>query len=57
MRADRILDDYHEYINVIPRGDTHYIVDINLIAEFEILKSTTDYVMLLRVLPTMFVGS
>ncbi|CAL9063612.1 unnamed protein product [Musa banksii] len=50
-----VLGDHHEYINVIVRGDTRYIMDINLVAEFEIVKSTTDYVMLLRVVPTMFV--
>ncbi|CAD5190449.1 unnamed protein product [Musa acuminata subsp. malaccensis] len=45
--------DYLEYINVIAKGDTRYIMDINLVAEFEIVKSTTDYVMLLRVVPTI----
>ncbi|CAL9759317.1 unnamed protein product [Musa acuminata subsp. burmannicoides] len=50
-----LLGDYHEYINVIARGDTRYIMDINLVAEFEIVKSTTDYVMLIRVVPKMFV--
>ncbi|CAL9080859.1 unnamed protein product, partial [Musa acuminata var. zebrina] len=46
--------DYHEYINVIARGDTCYVMDINLVAEFEIVKSTIDYVMLLSVIPTIF---
>ncbi|CAL9201418.1 unnamed protein product [Musa hybrid cultivar] len=56
-RADRVPGGYHEYIDVIARGGARYIVDINLAAEFEIARPTTDYVMLLRVLPTVFVGS
>ncbi|CAL9769402.1 unnamed protein product, partial [Musa acuminata subsp. burmannicoides] len=56
-RADRVPGGYHEYIDVIARGGARYIVDINLAAEFEIARPTTDYVMLLRVLPAVFVGS
>ncbi|THU61821.1 hypothetical protein C4D60_Mb07t27300 [Musa balbisiana] len=57
VRADKVHGGYHEYIDVIARGGACYIVDINLVVEFEIPRPIIDYVMLLTVLPAVFVGS
>ena len=54
MRADKVIGGYHEYIDVIVTDDAHYIVDINLVIEFEIVKLMC-IVMLLRILRTIFV--
>lgn len=56
-RADIIPDGYREYNDIIAKGEAHYVMDINLIVEFDITRPTTDYVMLLCILPTMFVNS
>ncbi|CAL9750725.1 unnamed protein product, partial [Musa acuminata subsp. burmannicoides] len=56
-RAKRVPGDYHEYIDVIIRGDARYIMNNNLVVEFEITRPTIDYIMLLRVLPMVFVDS
>ncbi|RZS04920.1 hypothetical protein BHM03_00035363 [Ensete ventricosum] len=50
VRADRDPGGYHEYIDVIAKGNACSIVDINIVIEFEIAKPTTDYMTLLRVL-------
>ncbi|RWW62887.1 hypothetical protein BHE74_00029971 [Ensete ventricosum] len=57
VRADRDPGGYHEYIDVIARGNACSIVDINIVIEFEIAKPTTDYMTLLRVLSVVFIGS
>ncbi|CAL9107038.1 unnamed protein product [Musa acuminata var. zebrina] len=55
-RAERIQAGTHEYIDVIDRGGTRYILEIDLAAEFEIARPTQDYTALLRALPSVFVG-
>ena len=57
VRADKVHGGYHEYIDVIARGDACYIVDINLVVEFKIPRPIIDYVIVLIVLPAVFVGS
>ncbi|RRT62017.1 hypothetical protein B296_00043749 [Ensete ventricosum] len=56
VRADRDPGGYHEYIDVIAKGNACSIVDINIVIEFEIAKPTTDYMTLLRVLSVVFIG-
>ncbi|CAL9110786.1 unnamed protein product [Musa textilis] len=55
-RAERMQAGTHEYIDVIDRGGTRYILEIDLAAEFEIARPTEGYTALLRALPSVFVG-
>ncbi|RWW06720.1 hypothetical protein GW17_00029932 [Ensete ventricosum] len=54
--AEGIQAGNHEYIDVIDRGGTRYILEIDLAAEFEIARPTQHYTVLLRALPSVFVG-
>ncbi|KAK8971222.1 hypothetical protein KSP40_PGU012763 [Platanthera guangdongensis] len=45
----------HEFIDVVA-GKSRYIVEINLLEEFEIARPTAEYIELLEFLPKVFVG-
>ncbi|KAK8921914.1 hypothetical protein KSP39_PZI019952 [Platanthera zijinensis] len=45
----------HEYIDVVV-GKSRYIVEMNLLEEFEIARPTAEYIELLDFLPKVFVG-
>lgn len=57
MRANKVSSGYHKYIDMIARGNACNIVNINLAVEFEIARRTTNFMMHLCVLLTMFIGS
>ncbi|XP_008798832.1 uncharacterized protein LOC103713613 [Phoenix dactylifera] len=55
-RAKRVPAGHHDFIDVIAGGGTRYILEIDLPAEFEIARPTSDYLTLLGPLPAVYVG-
>ncbi|XP_073106954.1 uncharacterized protein [Elaeis guineensis] len=55
-RAQGVPPGQYEYIDVIAGGGTRYVLEINLAAEFEIARPTSDYLTRLSVLPAVYVG-
>ncbi|XP_073007892.1 uncharacterized protein [Typha latifolia] len=53
---DGLPSGSHDYIDVITRDGSRYMVDINLAVEFEIARPTIKYVALLQSLPAVFVA-
>ncbi|KAL4387589.1 hypothetical protein GQ457_09G001050 [Hibiscus cannabinus] len=50
-----LLSEAYEYVDVYTNG-TRYIVEVNLVAQFEIARPTTSYASLLEIIPPIFVG-
>lgn len=46
----------HEYIDVITRGKTRYIIEPNLPSNFEIARPSEEYTMIFQRLPKIFIG-
>ncbi|GMI93276.1 hypothetical protein like AT1G12030 [Hibiscus trionum] len=50
-----LLSGAHEYVDVYTNG-TRHIVEVNLVAQFEIARPTSSYASLLEIIPPIFVG-
>ncbi|KAG1327318.1 hypothetical protein COCNU_01G012520 [Cocos nucifera] len=55
-RAEGVPPGQYEYIDVIAGGGTRYVLEIDLAAEFEIARPTSDYFTVLSPLPAVYVG-
>ncbi|KAK8524297.1 hypothetical protein V6N13_015325 [Hibiscus sabdariffa] len=51
----KLLSEAYEYVDVYTNG-TRYIVEVNLVAQFEIARPTSSYASLLEIIPPIFVG-